>query len=135
MREGDVFEDDDGMLGGILLEKILEVRTAGAENHLVGLGVLTLGGDGDITEGLLIPQVLERGNHIGLKVVPSKAELLIVPSHLKKLACYLIVCNKANSLNGGIMIENFKKFLYHKSGISICFTRIYKILSIGMIKT
>ena len=82
MLEGNIFEDDDGMLGRILLEKILEVRTARAENHLVSLGVLALSGDGDVTERLLIPQVLERGNHIGLKVVPSKAELLIVPSHL-----------------------------------------------------
>ena len=50
MLEGNIFEDDDGMLGGILLEKILEVRTARAENHLVSLGVLALGGDSDVTE-------------------------------------------------------------------------------------
>ena len=80
--EGNIFEDDDGMFGGILLEKILEVWTARAENHLVSLGVLTLGGDGHVTEGLLIPQVLERGHHVGLKIVPSETELLVIPRHL-----------------------------------------------------
>ena len=85
MVEGNIFEDDDGMFGRILLEKVLEVWTARAENHLVSLGVLALSGDGDVTEGLLIPQVLEGGHHVGLKIVPSKAKLLIIPRHLWKL--------------------------------------------------
>ena len=82
MLEWNILQDDNGMFGRILFQQVLEVRTTGAENHLVGLGMLTLGGDGHVTEGLLIPQVLERGHHVGLKIVPSKAELLIIPRHL-----------------------------------------------------
>ena len=41
--EGDVLEDDDGVLGRVLLQQVLEVGRACAENHLVGLGVLPLG--------------------------------------------------------------------------------------------
>ena len=79
----------------ILFQQVLEVRGAGAQNHLVGLGVLALriilnalqhatgnrdylGGNGDVAEALLISQVLERGDHIGLEVVPTEAELLVV---------------------------------------------------------
>ena len=51
---------------------------AGTEDHLVSLGVLTFGGDGDVTEGLLVSEVLERGHHVGLEVIPPKTELLIV---------------------------------------------------------
>ena len=42
MGEGDVLEDDDGVLGGVLLQEVLEVGRAGTENHLVGLGMLAL---------------------------------------------------------------------------------------------
>ena len=62
----------------ILFQQVFEVRGAGAQNHLVGLGVLALmislhalqhatgnkgylGGNGDVAEALLISQVLERG--------------------------------------------------------------------------
>ena len=37
-----------------------------------------LGGNGDVTEALLISQVLERGDHVSLEVVPAEAELLVV---------------------------------------------------------
>ena len=37
-----------------------------------------LGGNGDVAEALLISQVLERGDHVGLEVVPAEAELLVV---------------------------------------------------------
>ena len=37
-----------------------------------------LGGNGDITEALLIFQVLERGDHVSLEVVPAETELLLV---------------------------------------------------------
>ena len=50
---------------------------ASAENHLVSLGVLSLGSDGHITERLLIPQVFEGGHHVGLEIIPAETELLI----------------------------------------------------------
>ena len=88
-------QNDDRMLGRILFQQVFEVRGAGAQNHLVGLGVLALmislhalqhatgnkgylGGNGDVAEALLISQVLERGDHVGLEVVPAEAELLVV---------------------------------------------------------
>ena len=95
--EGDVLEDDDGVLGGVLLQQVLEVGAAGAEDHLVGLGVLALGGDGHVAEGLLIPQVLEAGDHVGLEIIPAEAELLVV-RHLGLVGERLMICNKANSV-------------------------------------
>ena len=44
----------------------------------MGLGALTVAGDGHVRKGLLVPQVLEAGHHVGLEVVPSEAELLLV---------------------------------------------------------
>ena len=44
----------------------------------MGLGALTVAGDGHVRKGLLVPQVLEAGHHVGLEVIPSKAKLLIV---------------------------------------------------------
>ena len=78
MGEGDVFEDDDGVLGGVLLQQSFEVGAAGRENHLVSLGALAVTGEGHVTEGLLVPQVLEGGHHVGLEVVPAETELLLV---------------------------------------------------------
>ena len=43
--EGNVLQDDDGVLGGVLLQKVLEVGRTGTENHLVSLGVLALNMD------------------------------------------------------------------------------------------
>ena len=40
--------------------------------------MLALGGDGNVTETLLVPQVLEGGHHVGLEVVPAEGELLVV---------------------------------------------------------
>ena len=42
MLEGDVFQNDDGMFGGVLLQQGLEVGAAGGEDHLVGLAALTI---------------------------------------------------------------------------------------------
>ena len=78
MSEGDVFEDDDGVLGRVLLQQSLEVGTTGREDHLVSLAALSVAGNRNVTEGLLISQVFEGGHHVGLEVVPSKAELLLV---------------------------------------------------------
>ena len=87
----DYLQNDDRMFCRILFQQVFEIRGAGAQNHLVGLGVLALmislhatgnkgylGGNGDVAEALLISQVLERGDHVGLEVVPAEAELLIV---------------------------------------------------------
>ena len=78
MLEGDVFQNDDGMFGRVLLQQGLEVGTAGGEDHLVSLAALAIAGNRHVTEGLLIPQVLEGGHHVGLEVVPSQTELLLV---------------------------------------------------------
>ena len=56
----------------------LKVGATGRQDHLVGLGALPVAGDGHIRERLLVPQVLEAGHHVGLEVVPSEAELLLV---------------------------------------------------------
>ena len=91
----DYLQNNDGMFCRILIQQVFEVRGAGAQNHLVGLGVLALmislhalqhatgnkgylGGNGDVTEALLISQVLERGDHVSLEVIPAQAELLVV---------------------------------------------------------
>merc|ERR1719206_635035 len=78
VRKGDILEYDDRVLGGVLLQQVLEVGRAGAQDHLVSFRVLTLGSDGHITEALLVPEVLEGGDHVGLEVIPPKTELLIV---------------------------------------------------------
>ena len=74
----DYLQNDDRMFGRILFQQVFEIRGAGAQNHLVGLGVLALGGDGHVAEGLLIPQMLEGGDHVGLEIIPAEAELLLV---------------------------------------------------------
>lgn len=61
-----------------LHQSYLEVRTAGRENHFVSLGALAVAGDGHVGEGLFVPEVLEGGHHVRLKVVPAKAKLLLV---------------------------------------------------------
>ena len=35
-------QDDDGMLRGVLIQQVLEVGGAGAQDHLVGFGMLAL---------------------------------------------------------------------------------------------
>ena len=42
------------------------------------LAGLAVAGEGDVGEGLLVAEVLERRDHVGLEVVPSKAELLLI---------------------------------------------------------
>ena len=47
--------------------------------------MLALSGDGDVTERLLVPQVFERSNHIGLEIIPAETELLVtlISRHLE----------------------------------------------------
>ena len=71
-------QDDNGMLGGVLIQQVLEVGGAGGENHLVCLGALAVAGQGHVAEGLLVPQVLEAGDHVGLEIVPTETELLLL---------------------------------------------------------
>ena len=42
MSEGNIFQDDDGVLGRVLLQQVLEIGRAGAQDHLVSFRVLTL---------------------------------------------------------------------------------------------
>ena len=78
MLEGDVFQDDDGVLGGVLLQQGLEVGRAGGQDHLVRLAALPVAGQGHVAEGLLVPQMLEGGDHVGLEIIPPQTELLLV---------------------------------------------------------
>ena len=41
-------------------------------------GALTVTGNRYVSEGLLVPQVFERSDHIGLEIVPPKTELLLI---------------------------------------------------------
>ena len=56
----------------------LKVCGAGAEQHLVCLGALSLADDGDVTEGVVVPQVLEVIDHGRLEIVPAKTKLLLI---------------------------------------------------------
>ena len=115
MSEGNIFQDDDGVLGRVLLQQILEIRAArrktlrqisyfttkipaGTQDHLVGLGVLALSGNGDVTERLLVPQVFEGGHHVGLEIIPAETELLVtlVSRHLENLKLSIYVQNPLN---------------------------------------
>ena len=62
--EWDVLQDDDWVLGRILFKE-----------RLAGLAVA---GEGDVSEGLFVAEVLDRRDHVGLEVVPPQAELLLV---------------------------------------------------------
>ena len=64
---------------------LIKIIPAGTQNHLVSLGVLALSGDGDVTERLLVPQMFERSNHIGLEIIPAETELLVtlISRHLE----------------------------------------------------
>ena len=42
MSKGDVLEDDDRVLGRVLLQQVLEVGGASTQDHLVSFSVLTL---------------------------------------------------------------------------------------------
>ena len=51
------------------------------------LAGLSVAGEGDVGKGLFVAEVLERRDHVGLEVVPSQAELLLVAGrHLVSVA-------------------------------------------------
>ena len=60
-----------------------EFEEAHSELQLIQLclSMLTLSCNGYITEGLLVTEMLEGGYHVGLEIVPSEAELLVIPRH------------------------------------------------------
>ena len=72
----DVLEEDNWMLVRCVVEHALEVGGAGREDHLVGLQVEPIAGDGDIDEGLMVEEVFKDGEKVVLVVVPSQAVLL-----------------------------------------------------------
>jgi len=47
----------------------------------VGLAGLAVASQGHVRKGLLVTQVLERRDHVGLEVVPAEAKLLLVSGH------------------------------------------------------
>ena len=50
MLEWNVLEDDDGVLGGVLLQQSLEIGRTSGENHLVSLAALTIASQSHVTE-------------------------------------------------------------------------------------
>ena len=72
----DVLEEDNWMLVRCVVEHALEVGRAGREDHLVGLQVEPVAGDGDIDEGLMVEEVFKDGEKVVLVVVPAQAVLL-----------------------------------------------------------
>jgi len=82
MLEGHVLQDDDGVLCGVLLQQGLKVGRAGGEDHLVRLARLAVAGQRHVGEALLVAQVLEGTDHVGLEVIPAEAKLLLVAGHL-----------------------------------------------------
>ena len=72
----DVLEEDNWMLVWCVVEHALEVGGAGGEDHLVGLQVEPVAGDGDINEGLMVEEVFKDGEEVVLVVVPPQAVLL-----------------------------------------------------------
>jgi len=81
MLEGNILQDDDGMFRWVLLQKSLEVGAASGQNHLVRLAALPVTCDGHVSERLFIPEMFEGGDHVGLEVVPSETELLLIINH------------------------------------------------------
>ena len=71
-------EDNDRVLSRVLLQQRLEVGRAGGQDHLVRLAALPVAGDRHVGERLLVPQVLEAGDHVGLEVIPPKTKLLLI---------------------------------------------------------
>ena len=56
----------------------LRVLTLVKTLKTIGILFYYLSGNGDVAEAFFVPQVFEGGNHVGLEVVPSEAELLVV---------------------------------------------------------
>ena len=78
MLKWNVLQDDDRVLGRIFLQEGLEVWRASGQDHLVSLAALTVRSNRHVGERLLVPQVLEAGDHVGLEVIPPQAELLLI---------------------------------------------------------
>ncbi len=89
--EGHVLQDYDRVLGGVLLKQRLEIGRASGQDHLVGLARLPVAGQGYVSEGLLVPQVLEGRHHVCLEVVPAETKLLLIAlGHLA--VCLSLLC-------------------------------------------
>lgn len=93
MVEGDVLQDDDGMLRWILFQKSFEVGAAGGQDHFVSFASLAIASQCHIGEALFITQVLERRDHVVLEVIPFQEKLLL--AHLRVYAASFakINCN------------------------------------------
>ena len=44
----------------------------------MSLGALPVTRNRHVREGLLVPQMFERSDHVGLEIVPTKTELLLI---------------------------------------------------------
>ena len=72
----DILQEDNWMLVWSVVEHALEVGGACREDHLVGLQVEPVAGDGDIDEGLMVEEIFKDGEKIVLVVVPAQTVLL-----------------------------------------------------------
>ena len=71
----------------------------------MSLAALTIRRNRHICERLLVPEVLEAGDHVGLEVVPSQAELLlIVHPCFGSDVSEIESCVSCNSILSGLLV-------------------------------
>ena len=70
-----VFEDDDGMLAGIVEEEGLEVGRAGREDHAVGLDGVPVGRQRHVHKRLVLEQLVKHRRQIRLVIVPAQTQV------------------------------------------------------------
>ena len=62
--------EDHGMFGGVCYEESSEVRTAGGEDQFVGLEGDAVRAQGDVSEALLSPELLEDVEQLVVVIAP-----------------------------------------------------------------
>lgn len=77
IRVRDVFEDNDGVLTGVIREEGLEVGAASREDDLVRLYGSAIASQGDVDEPPVLQELVEDVDQVGLVVVPAEAESLL----------------------------------------------------------
>jgi hypothetical protein len=71
-----VTQEDDWVSVGSVVEHRLEIGGASGQDHLVGLELKTVTGEGDVDKGFMVQEVFEDTQEVVLVVVPPEAILL-----------------------------------------------------------
>lgn len=74
--EGDVLQDDDGVLTWVDGEQGLKVVRTCREEHFVGLKLSSLGRQSHVDQFLVVEQARKSGHQVDGMVVPSKRKVL-----------------------------------------------------------